>query len=433
MKISGKKLSAAVLLHTVKQSFDKIMDPWQSRTGIGLSDCLMSGLAIFGLKFPSLLQFEHAKEEQRLRQNLKALYGINKAPCDTYLRERLDVVDLEILRKPFKKVFAQLQRGNALKQFSYIDDHYLLSLDGTGYFNSNKVHCESCCEKHHRDGTVEYYHNMLAAVLVNPDYKEVIPLPPEPIRHQDGASKNDCEQNAAKRIIEKMRREHPHLKLIVVEDALSATGPHIRMLQQHKMKFIIGCKNAFSFDFKHPDLVPFSIEEHEIVKEGGGKHLFCFMNQVPLNGSHLDVKVNVLDYYETHPSGKKQHFTWVTDLPLTKDSVYKIMKGGRARWKIENETFNTLKNQGYHFEHNFGHGNKNLTTVFACLMMLAFLIDQVQQLCCKLFKAAYIFAKTKIRLWEKLRGYFTLYILESWEQLYDAIANQKGKALADTS
>jgi hypothetical protein len=425
-----KTLSAPGMLATVKSAFDKIPDNCITRSNITLTDCLMSGLAIFSLKFPSLLQFEHAKEETRIRHNLKTLYQINRAPSDTYLRERLDLVDPAALRKPFKKVFALLQRGNALEQFSYIDGHYLLSLDGTGYFHSHTVHCDSCCIKQYSNGTVGYYHNMLGAAIVNPDYKEVIPLPPEPILQQDGNTKNDCEQNASKRIIENIRREHPHLKLIVIEDALSASGPHVKLLQEFNMRFIIGCKTSYDYLFRNRQEL---VTKHEFTDEDGTQHLFQFANQVPLNGSHLDIKINVLDYYEINKKGKKKHFTWITDLPLTKDSVYKIMKGGRARWKIENETFNTLKNQGYHFEHNFGHGNQYLTTVFVYLMMLAFLIDQVQQLCCKLFKAALEFSKTKVRLWEKIRGYFTLYLIHSWEQLYDAIAHQKGSDISDTT
>ncbi|MEO7047373.1 MAG: transposase [Ferruginibacter sp.] len=425
-----KTLSAPGLLNVVKKSFEKLPDTIRSKKGIALTDCLMSGLAIFGLKFPSLLQFDYSKEEACLKHNLKKLYQINQIPSDTYLRERLDAIDPLLLRKPFKKIFAQLQRGNALEQFSYIDEHYLLALDGTGYFNSYKVHCSSCCEKKYKDGSLAYYHNMLGAVLINPDFKEVIPLPPEPILQQDGHNKNDCEQNASKRLVEHVRREHPHLKLIVVEDALSATGPHVMLLRQNKMKFIIGCKNNYDYLFKHrQDLVT----EYKTIDADGTQHCYRFANDIPLNGSHLDIKINVLDYIQISPSGKKNRFTWITDLPLTKSTVYKIMKGGRARWKIENETFNTLKNQGYHFEHNYGHGNKHLTTVFAYLMMLAFLIDQVQQLCCKLFKAALNFLKRKISLWERVRAYFSICYLESWDELYNAIAYQKVNVLLDTS
>lgn len=430
MEKISRSLSAPGLLGTVKKSFQKISDPCASRSDITLADCLMSGLAIFGLKFPSLLQFDQTKEEERIKHNLGTLYQIKQAPSDTYLRERLDILEPSNLRKSFKKVFAQLQRGNALGQFSYLDGCYLLSLDGTGYFNSHKIHCEYCCTRQHGDGKVSYYHNMLAAVLIHPDYKEVIPLPPEPIQQQDGNNKNDCEQNAAIRLLKDIRREHPHLKLIVVEDALSATGPHVGLLKELNMKFIISCKGSYDYLFKWREEL---VTEHEIVADDGTKHYFRFANEIPLNGSHQDVKINVLDYYEIQSTGKKKHFTWITDLQLTKSTVYQVMKGGRARWKIENETFNTLKNQGYHFEHNYGHGNKYLTTIFAYLMMLAFLIDQIQQLCCKLFKAALAFAKSKIRFWEKLRGYFTLYVISSWEELYDAIANQKGKVLADTS
>ena len=93
--------------------------------------------------------------------------------------------------------------------------------------------------------------------------------------------------------------------------------------------------------------------------------------------------MNFLEYREYDAQGKLlQHFTWITDLHITKGNAWWFVRGGRARWHIENETFNTLKNQGYHFEHNYGHGEQNLSVVFAMLMMLAFLVDQAQQLCC---------------------------------------------------
>jgi len=84
------------------------------------------------------------------------------------------------------------------------------------------------------------------------------------------------------------------------------------------------------------------------------------------------------------------------------------MKGGRARWRIENETFNTLKNQGYEFEHNFGHGYKNLSTNFALLMMLAFAVDQIVELSCKLYKAVRARIGTKRAFFEAFRNYIKI-------------------------
>jgi len=97
------------------------------------------------------------------------------------------------------------------------------------------------------------------------------------------------------------------------------------------------------------------------------------------------------------------------------------MRGGRARWKIENETFNTLKNQGYHLEHNYGHGARNLSVVLALLMRLAFLVDQVQQLCCPVFRAAWDKMKTKCPLWEELRHHFRLLLFDSMAELLMAL------------
>ena len=150
-----------------------------------------------------------------------------------------------------------------------------------------------------------------------------------------------------------------------------------------------------------------------------------FVNQVPLNDTHKDLKVNFLEYWEISKEGKSlYHNTWITDMVITEANAYEIARGGRARWHIENETFNTLKNQGYHFEHNFGHGYKNLSTIFAQLMMLAFLIDQTEQLCCGLFQGALKKLKSKkSRLWRTIRELFATHVVSSWEVLYLAIIN----------
>ena len=115
---------------------------------------------------------------------------------------------------------------------------------------------------------------------------------------------------------------------------------------------------------------------------------------------------------------------WISDLVVTEENVYPLARIGRARWHIENQTFNTLKNQRYQFDHNFGHGYKNLSHVFGILMFLAFLIDQVQQRCCRLFREALEKAKRKIRFWEKLRMYFLEFCFDSWADLFGAIAQK---------
>ena len=324
----------------------------------------------------------------------------------------------------FKSVFRQLQRGKALEPLVFLEDYYLLALDGTGYFASKTIHCASCLRKVHRNGSVTYYHQMLGAALIHPDVRAVIPLMPAPIVTQDGMDKNDCERNAAKRFIAKLRQDHPHLKLIITEDSLSSNAPHIATLHAHDLHYILGVKegdHALLFQqvqaAEHAGRVTY-YERHD--RAAGVVHRFRFVNDMPLNASNADVRVNFIEYWEMG-NAQVQHFSWVTDVPVTARNVYHLMRGGRARWKIENETFNTLKNQGYHFEHNYGHGTKNLSVMFAMVMMLAFLVDQTQQLCCALFQAVWVKLGSKRLFWERMRSLFYAYRLESMWELLEAL------------
>jgi hypothetical protein len=222
----------------------------------------------------------------------------------------------------------------------------------------------------------------------------------------------------------KLRQDHPHLKVIVTEDSLSSNAPHIEGLQDHHLHYILGVKEG-----DHAYLF-----EQVAAAEQAGRvtyyerddpktdlhHRFRFASDMPLNASNAELRVNFLECWEWNQD-KVQHFSWVTDLRVNKGTVYQLMRGGRARWRIEDETFNTLKNQGYHFEHNFGHGYQHLSVVFAVLMMLAFLMDQVQQLCCPLFQAAWAKWGSKRLLWEKMRALFYDYALDSMQHLFEAL------------
>jgi hypothetical protein len=141
---------------------------------------------------------------------------------------------------------------------------------------------------------------------------------------------------------------------------------------------------------------------------------------MPLNASNADVRVNCLACWATL-QGNVHHCRWVTDLRVNKGTVSRLMQGGRARWRIANATCNPLKDQGDHFEHTFGHGYQHLSVVCAVLMLLAFFVEQVQQLCCPLFQAAWAQWGSKRLRWEKRRALFDDYALESMPQLFAAL------------
>jgi hypothetical protein len=396
-----------------------------------LADAIMSALALFSLKDPSLLAFEARRNDE----NMKTLFRITKIPSDTQTREILDPVEPDRLRPVFNVIFQELQRGKALESFVFHEGYYLLAIDGTEYFCSDSIHCPSCLCRESKTGKKSFYHQMLSAVLVKPGKREVIPLAPEAIVKQDGTSKNDCERNAAKRLLEKIRQEHPRLPLIVVEDGLASNAPHIRLLKELDLRFLLIVKQddhehlfaevlrafdedrTISFSYPHPTQPDVTCE-------------ISFVHDLPLNKSNPDLLVNFLMYSEFAADGSRRaHFAWVTDLTITEENARTLVAGGRARWKIENETFNTLKNQGYHFEHNYGHGKQNLSVVFAMLMMLAFLVDQAQQTCCPLFQANLKKAGSRRLLWERLRSHFYHFVFRSMRELLEAMLHDRVKEM----
>src|SRR4051812_5608581 len=322
------------------------------------------------------------------------------------MRTILDEVDSERLRPAFKDVFRQLQRGKILEEYVFLESCYLVALDGVEYFRSSKVHCEHCLSCQHGNGAVSYYHQLLGAVIVHPDFPEVIPLAPEPIQRRDGQTKNDCERNAARRWLKGFRREHPHLPVILVEDGLSSNAPHIRDLEAARCHYLLGVKRGdheHLFEQVSQRLEANEAEFAEEVDAGTGTiRSYAFLEGLSLNEANQAVRVNFLHCVECTAQGEDREWSWGMDLRLTAGNLAKGGRGGRARWRIENETFNTLKNQGYHFEHNYGHGENNLGTVFALLMMLAFLIDQVQQECNPLFRAAWARKGPKCALGEAM-------------------------------
>ena len=418
MQMIRKHLWIQDLLTNVRQKFDKIKDSsTKQNKEYSLTDCLMSGVALFGMKYSSLLKFDKdARTNETVRSNLQSLYQVQKVPCDTQFRERLDIVEPDQLQRGLNSVITQLQRGKVLEEYQHIDDHYLIPIDGTGYFSSKEVHCDNCCVKEHNNGSITYYHQALSSVIVNPRHKAVFPIAIEFIQKQDGVSKNDCELNAAKRLIAKLNTAHPHLKMRLLCDALYANGPFIKELKNNSMGYIISVtkkNNPYLFkQYSNSTVTTYKLED------GDKTYIYNFSNNLKLNEANQDTTVNFVEYIELKEKKVQFYSSWVTDINLIESNIVNVVEGARCRWHIENQTFNTLKNQGYNFEHNFGHGYKNLSAVMAYLMMIAFTIDQVQEHVSTYFKLALKREVRKAYLWEKIKSLFLNFIIDSWETLY---------------
>jgi len=390
-----------------------------------LADVLKSAFAMFSLKSPSLLDFK--KQTVPEESNLHNIFRIEGAiPCDNQMRGILDPLDPSLLRPLFRAGFLRLRQAGLIREYQYWQRLVIVSVDGVEHFSSTKVHCPSCIIRRHRNGVVSYHHAGLAAVLVHPAQTEVFPLDFEPILRQDGAQKNDCERSAAKRLCEELHERYHDLPILLVEDALYANAPYVRQITGYGWRYVLNVKpDSHQSLFKQfaGRQARGQVKEFLQRDEDGAQHYYAWTTDLCLSESATDLKVNFLLYEQTTPDGEVKRWTWITNLTLQVRTVEKVMRAGRSRWKIENETFNTLKNQGYHFEHNYGHGFQHLATVLALLMLLAFLVDQIQQRYCELFRQLWRELKTKSKLWASLRNLFSVLVFDAMEALYRHMAS----------
>lgn len=393
-----------------------------------MHDCLMSGYSMMFYQDPSLLQFQRRLESKVHKNNLRTLFNVQTIPKDTQMREVIDEVDSKNLEPSFKEFFIPLQRGKHLEQYQIFDKHYIIAMDGSGYFSSEAIQCPSCLtRKKGKKETIRYEHQIVQAAIVHPDMRQVIPLCPEEVKNTDGDEKQDCEIKAGKRLLAKIRRDHPKLKGIIVADDLYSKQPFIEEVRSKGLNYVLVAKEQ-----DHKILMEWVDDQKRLgevsrteVKDGKGRrHIYEWVHEIPLNGNKETIFVNYFEYWLIDKNGNTTyHNSWVTDFSIDENRVIQLTRIGRNRWKIENETFNTLKNQGYHIEHNYGHGKKNLSMNFFILNLLAFFMHQIFELTDPLYQKCRKYFGSKQHLWENMRIFIRIFIFYDWENYLKRVLN----------
>lgn len=413
-----RKFTSDEFIIFLYQRFTAFSDTRAGNLIYSIQDILMSAYAMFALKYASLLEFEQQNEVEK--SNLQTVFGIQKLCSDASMRRILDTQSPESLLAIQRQLFSELSVSGILSDYTSYKGFNIVSIDGVQHFHSNKIHCDSCCKKTHQDGSVSFTHSMLCAALVHPDKKAVFSFAQEAIIQQDGTEKNDCELNANKRLLAYLSLHYKDENFLIVEDALYGNGENIKEILANNWSFIIrsksGSQSSLFAQFERKSARN-QTNKHSF-KEAGIEHYYEWINDLALNNTHANIRVSFLKYSYRSKQGKLHTFYWMTDINLRKTNVKQISKIGRSRWKIENETFNTLKNQGYHFDHNYGHGRKNLTSVLAYIMLIAFFIDQVVQYTSKQFQKIWKATKTKKKLWEHFRAIFFTIRVDSFTDIY---------------
>ena len=224
-KLLQERLKFDELMSFLETQFEMLPEHRAGNFKYPLASVVKSAFAMFSLKSPSLLDFK--KQTVPEQNNLRSIYRINgEIPCDNQMRVILDGLEPSQIRPIFASVFQLLNQAGVIKEYRYWDQKVIISIDGVEHFSSTKVHCPSCTSKTLRSGEISYQHSGLGAVIVHPEKREVFPIEFEPILKQDGARKNDCERNGAKRLCKALKEKYPELAILLVEDALYANARH---------------------------------------------------------------------------------------------------------------------------------------------------------------------------------------------------------------
>ncbi len=422
---SKKNLNFTSLRKTFSERALQIKDPRQEvKVSHEIHDYCLSGFAMMHFQDPSILEFQTRLKEQIHRDNLETLFNVRSIPKATQLRDVIDIIPTESFNPIFSDYLRVLQRSKQLEQFQLLDGMYLIPIDGTQYFSSERVSCSSCLRKELKNGNTLYYHQVIGAAIVHPALRQVIPLAPEPIQNIDGNSKQDCERNAGKRILEKIRTVHPKLKIIIAGDDLYSNQPFVDALKENRMSFILVAKETdHSVLFDRVSKLKGQNEVSTLEAHGIKELLIIYewVNDVPLNGTKNADNVNFFECTILSDDKVTFHCSWVTDIHIDEKNIEMLVKGGRARWKIENENFNTLKNHGYHAEHNFGHGQDYASINFFIFILLAFFVHQILELTDPLFQKCRGKFSARKEFWNQLRCTIRIMVFRNWEDLMEFI------------
>jgi hypothetical protein len=387
-----------------------------------MADIGLSAFSLFFMGSPSFLAYQRTLAEGQGRSNCQTLFGISAIPSDNYIRQMLDGAPTAAFDPLFMKA---IETPGVLAPFQRLGGRSLVALDGTEYHCSRKVHCARCSSRKRSDGGTEYFHAFLGASIVAPGHQHVLPLAPEFIAPQDGAEKQDCERNAVKRWLARHGPALAHLRPVFLADDLMSCQPVAEAIQAAGGNFILTCKPS-SHKTVTEYLYRIKLAEHRETALKRGKRtttVYRWLADVPLRDTEDALKVNWFSIEMLNDKGKRTYYnSFVTDLPVTAGTVAELAACGRARWKIENETFNVLKCGGYNLEHNFGHGKDTLASVLVVLNLLAFAYHTLASLAVSAWRAAVAAKGATYRFFEHLRTITAYVVFQDWPHLLNSIA-----------
>jgi len=428
-----KRLKFQEMLDGMRESLEGVPE---HRTGQNtryrIADAGLAAFTVFYMQSPSFLAHQRDMQRNKGQNNAQGLFGVQQIPSDGQIRNLLDPVDPGQLREPFWEIYQQLEAGGHLDKYCGVDETRLISLDGSQYFSSQEIHCPNC-HVSVRDEETYYAHMVMMAVVCAPEQARVVCLDPEFITPQDGHEKQDCEQQSIKRWVKRNAERFEPWSVTILADDLHCHQPLCELLREHQMHFIMTCKpdshQAVYEELALLERVKGAIST-KVVRKWNGRYyerwVYRWAEQLPLRGDAKTLMIYWCELTISNESTGKQlyHNAWATDHTLDEERVVEVVADGRSRWKVENEGLNVLKNRGYNFEHNYGHGQQYLSMVLLTLLLLAFLFHTALDFSCLIYQAVRRELVARRTFFNDLRALSRYLYFPSWDHMLTFMYHQ---------
>lgn len=398
-------------------------------TQYSMADIALAAFSVFFTQCPSFLSYQLGMEQTRGRNNARSLFQVGRIPTDNHIRQTLDPIAPQHLLSLFDDLHKAFAQAGLLEAMRAVHRTRLIALDATWYFSSQSqnVCCSNCSCVQHADGKTTHFHSAITPVIVSPGHRQVVPLRPEFITPQDGQVKQDCEINAAKRWLAAHAERYATGNATLLGDDLYAHQPFCRQVLLHGFHFLFTCKPASHATLQQwVEGLAAGRQRHTVKRRVKGKanrwehHFYRWANGVPLTDSDDALKVNWCELTITDSEGTVRYRNgFITDWALSADNVAGLVAAGRARWKIENEHNNVLKNRGYHLEHNFGHGKQHLASLLVTMNLLAFGLHTLLELVDGSYRLIRATLGRRQRFFQHLEALTSYLQFESWERLME--------------
>ena len=343
---------------------------------------LWMGLLLFILRLGSRRQLGFELDTGAALENLNRLSRCRQetlAHHDT-LDHYLGHVDPEDLHQLRQRMVQRLIRMKALDHARLLG-HFLIVLDGTGQLYFRQRHCEHCLTKT-VDGHTQYYHHVLEAKLVSPDGL-AISIASEFIENADPkATKQDCELKAFPRLARRLKKDFPQLRLCLCMDGLYAKGSVLQICKDNGWKYFITFKKGSlpAVWREYLSLRRLSPANRKRMRYRDADQSFAWV----ANLEHIDDqkrlhRLNAFQCLQRNGEARTR-FVWLTNFQITPDNVATLAnRGGRCRWKIENEGFNIQKNGGFNLEHAYSTGERQIKNLYILLQIAHILVQLIER------------------------------------------------------